>query len=68
MLHYSCAGAGADTCGFKTTASNQADLVRQLAEHLDRVHRVHQPTQTIIRYLVKTAEQSGNLVETGAGR
>jgi predicted small metal-binding protein len=67
MLNYSCAAAGADTCGFKTTATNKADLARQLAEHL-RVHRVHQPTQTIVNYLIKVAEDTGNLVETPSAR
>jgi predicted small metal-binding protein len=64
MLQYSCAGAGADTCGFKTTATDRADLARQLAAHLKH-HNVHQPTQTIVAYLIKTAEDSGNLVSTG---
>lgn len=60
-LNYSCAGAGADTCGFRTTASDKADLARQLADHLAKVHAVRTPTQTIVRYLIKTAEDSGNL-------
>ena len=67
MLHYSCAGAGADTCGFKTTATDRADLARQLAEHLKH-HNVNQPTQTIVRYLIHTAETSGNLVESSSAR
>lgn len=60
-LNYTCAGAGADTCGFRTTASDKADLARQLADHLAKVHAVTTPTQTIVRYLIKTAEDSGNL-------
>ena len=63
-VHYSCAGAGADTCGFKVDAENKTELVRVLADHLKNVHRVNQPTQTIVSYLVKTAEESGNLVES----
>lgn len=63
MLKYSCAAAGADTCGFKTTATDRADLARQLAEHLKH-HQVNQPTQTIIRYLISGAEETGNLVDT----
>lgn len=63
MLKYSCAAAGADTCGFKTTATDRADLARQLAEHLKH-HNVQQPTQTIVRYLIETAEQTGNLVDS----
>lgn len=60
-LHYSCASAGADTCGFATTAVDKSDLARQLAKHLDEVHAVKTPTQTIVRYLVKMAEDQGTL-------
>ena len=63
-LKYSCASVGADTCGFKTTASDKADLARQLADHLVSVHAVKTPTQTIVRYLIKMAEESGTLQET----
>ena len=66
MLKYSCAAAGADTCGFKTTATSRADLARQLAEHLNRHHNVQQPTQTIVRYLIQVAEDTGNLVDSNA--
>lgn len=60
-LTYSCAAAGADTCGFKTTAADKGDLARQLAGHLTSVHQVKTPTQTIVRYLIKVAEDTGNL-------
>lgn len=60
-LNYSCASVGADTCGFKTTASDKTDLARQLASHLVNVHNVKTPTQTIVRYLIKTAEQNSGL-------
>jgi len=63
MLKYSCAAAGADSCGFKTTATSRADLARQLAEHLKH-HNVQQPTQTIVRYLIQVAEDTGNLVDS----
>jgi len=65
MLKYSCAAAGADSCGFKTTATSRADLARQLAEHLKH-HNVQQPTQTIVRYLIQVAEDTGNLVDSNA--
>jgi predicted small metal-binding protein len=61
MLRYSCASVGADTCGFKTTAIDKTDLARQLADHLVNVHAVKTPTQTIVRYLIKTAEQNSTL-------
>lgn len=60
-LHYSCASAGADTCGFTTTAVDRSDLARQLARHLNDVHSVKTPTQTIVRYLIKMAEEQGSL-------
>ncbi|MEX2588400.1 MAG: DUF1059 domain-containing protein [Actinomycetota bacterium] len=60
-LHYSCASAGADTCGFKTTAVDKSDLARQLAQHLQEVHAVSTPTQTIVRYLIKMSENQGTL-------
>lgn len=64
-LHYSCAAAGADGCGFKTTAVDKADLVRQLAEHL-KAHNVMTPTQTVVNYLVKVAQDGGTLTESGS--
>lgn len=60
-LKYSCASVGADTCSFKTTAIDKTDLARQLADHLVSVHAVKTPTQTIVRYLIKTAEQNSAL-------
>lgn len=63
-LKFSCASAGADTCGFRTTAVDKADLARQLADHLARVHAVKTPTQTIVRYLIKCAEEGGTLQES----
>ncbi|MGQ0680045.1 MAG: DUF1059 domain-containing protein [Actinomycetota bacterium] len=63
-LNYSCAAAGADSCGFKTTAANKNDLARQLAEHL-KSHNVMTPTQTVVSYLIKVAEDTGNLTKSG---
>jgi predicted small metal-binding protein len=60
-LKYSCASVGADTCGFRTTATDKTDLARQLADHLVNVHAVKTPTQTIVRYLIKTAEGNSTL-------
>ena len=60
-LKYTCASVGADTCGFQTTAVDKTDLARQLADHLVNVHAVKTPTQTIVRYLIKTAEQNSTL-------
>jgi predicted small metal-binding protein len=53
--NYSCAAAGADSCGFETRTDNREELARQLADHL-KAHNVKVPTQTIVRYLVQVAE------------
>jgi predicted small metal-binding protein len=58
---YSCAAAGADSCGFETQSDNREDLARQLAEHL-KIHKVKTPTQTIVRYLVQVAEREAQRV------
>lgn len=53
---YACANAGAGSCGFKTTWTDEADLRRQLANHLVTVHKVNPPTATVVNYLVKVAK------------
>lgn len=53
---FACASAGATPCGFKTTWSDEADLRRQLANHLVTVHAVNPPTATVVNYLVKVAK------------
>ena len=59
---YACANAGASTCGFRTTWTDEADLRRQIANHLVTVHEVKTPTATIVNYLVKVAkDMSGNV-------
>ena len=60
---YACAAAGAGTCGFKTSWNDEADLRRQLADHLVNVHNVQRPTQTIVNYLVKVAKDMSGHVQ-----
>jgi predicted small metal-binding protein len=60
---YACAKAGAGSCGFKTTWSDEADLRRQLAGHLVNVHNVNPPTATIVNYLVKVAKDMSGYVQ-----
>jgi predicted small metal-binding protein len=60
---YACANAGAGSCGFKTTWTDDADLRRQLAEHLVTVHKVSPPTQTVVNYLVKVAKDMSGHVQ-----
>ncbi|MGH2718185.1 MAG: DUF1059 domain-containing protein [Actinomycetota bacterium] len=60
---YACANAGAASCGFKTTWSDEADLRRQLAAHLVNVHNVNPPTATVVNYLVKVAKDMSGHVQ-----
>jgi predicted small metal-binding protein len=60
---YACANAGASTCGFRTTWTDEADLRRQIANHLVTVHEVKTPTATIVNYLVKVAKDMSGHVQ-----
>ena len=60
---YACANAGASTCGFRTTWTDEADLRRQIANHLVTVHEVKTPTATIVNYLVKVAKDMSGQVQ-----
>ncbi|HEX9314723.1 MAG: DUF1059 domain-containing protein [Actinobacteria bacterium] len=60
---YACANAGASTCGFRTTWTDEADLRRQIANHLVTVHEVKTPTATIVNYLVRVAKDMSGHVQ-----
>ena len=60
---YSCAKAGAGTCGFQTSWTDETDLRNQLANHLVTVHDVKTPTATIVNYLVKVAKDMSGQVQ-----
>jgi len=53
MRHFSCRTAGAE-CDARITAPSQADLMRQLSQHVTDVHKVPAPSQTILDYLAST--------------
>ncbi len=60
---YACAKAGAGSCGFQTTWTDETDLRNQLAHHLVTVHNVNPPTATVVNYLVKVAKDMSGHVQ-----
>lgn len=54
MPEFSCQDVGA-ACKATFSAPSQEELLRQVAEHLTRKHRVKTPTQTIMNLVAKTA-------------
>ncbi len=55
---YSCAAAGAVTCGLKVTVDNEEDLRAALADHLVKKHKAA-PNETLLDHLVASATQTG---------
>jgi predicted small metal-binding protein len=55
MLQIRCADAGT-VCPGVVQAFTREELHRQLANHLNREHRVRTPTQTIMHYMAGLAE------------
>lgn len=47
---FSCRDAGHDLCGWKVKASTEEELVRQLADHVKRVHHLKTVPDTIVNY------------------
>jgi len=59
MVEFRCADAGT-VCPALLQASSQDELMRQVADHLKRDHRVKTPNRTILNYmggLVRPAEE-----------
>ena len=56
MQEFSCQNAGAH-CKAQVTATDDADLKRQISQHLRDVHKV-EPNETLLTYLVSTARES----------
>ena len=50
MAEFSCAAAGADTCGWKASAQDEDELVREIAEHLREKHDVEQVPSSLAKY------------------
>ena len=58
MLENSCAKAGAEGCGWSTTAASDEELRAKLNEHVKRKHRVPGGVNdTIYNYLRSRAQR-----------
>lgn len=55
MKSFDCRTAGSP-CKAAVTATDDADLERQISEHLRAVHGI-EPNETIMTYLVSTARE-----------
>lgn len=56
---YSCASAGAVTCGLKVTVGSEEELRTALADHLAAKHKVSTPNETLLDHLVASATRAG---------
>jgi predicted small metal-binding protein len=57
MKEFDCRTAGSP-CAGAVTATDDADLERQISGHLRDVHGI-EPNETIMTYLVSTAREKG---------
>lgn len=55
MPEFSCAAAGADSCGWKASATDEDELVQQVAAHLRDKHDVQHVTTTLAKYAAAVA-------------
>lgn len=56
---FSCAAAGAVTCGCKVTVDSEEELRAVLADHLAKKHKVKTPNETLLDHLVASATRTG---------
>ena len=56
MPEFSCAAAGAESCGKKFHTPDKAELMLQVGEHLRDKHNVKTFTQTLQNYVEKIAK------------
>jgi predicted small metal-binding protein len=54
---FRCVDVGADCKGHFVAASNE-DLIREVSEHLQKIHKVKLPTQTLLSYIAKNLSSS----------
>lgn len=54
---YSCKSAGAEGCGFSTTAESESDLRAQITAHAMEKHGLPGMTDTIFNYMAKGAQR-----------
>ena len=57
MKEFDCRTAGSP-CRAAVTATDDADLERQISTHLREVHRI-EPNETLLTYLTSTAREKG---------
>jgi predicted small metal-binding protein len=57
MKEFDCRTAGSP-CKAAVTATDDADLERQISAHLREVHRI-EPNETLLSYLTSTAREKG---------
>lgn len=55
---YSCAAAGAVTCGLTVTVSSEEELRTALVDHLAAKHKVGTPSETLLDRLVASATRA----------
>lgn len=53
---FSCEAAGA-SCGWKTTAETDEELLKEVSEHLKTKHNVEHVTKTLANYALKVAKE-----------
>ena len=58
MYSHSCKKAGAEGCGFTTTAASEEELRAKLTAHVRKSHNVQNMTDTIYNYLRKTSSRA----------
>jgi len=56
MIQLRCSDAGT-VCPVVLSAYTRDELMRQLADHLNRDHEVRQPTKTIMNYMAGLARE-----------
>ncbi|MDQ6839163.1 MAG: DUF1059 domain-containing protein [Actinomycetota bacterium] len=57
MYEHSCKRAGAEGCGFTTTASSEDELRQKVTEHARKKHNVKVMTDTIYNYVLSSAKK-----------
>ncbi|WP_219415767.1 DUF1059 domain-containing protein [Pseudonocardia nigra] len=55
---FSCAAAGAVTCGCEVKAESEEELRKVLTDHLAKKHKVRTPNETLLDHLVASAKRS----------
>ncbi|MGQ0678092.1 MAG: DUF1059 domain-containing protein [Actinomycetota bacterium] len=61
MPQFRCVDVGANCKGHFVAANNE-DLIRQVSDHLQKVHKVTLPSQTLLNYISKQVKQDASQV------